>query len=77
MATAEDVALWMQSELERRGELHQIDAVLEIETRFGDEFVYETERGSLAVDRKVLRAFRKLTEDTVVWMRRDRCWIKR
>jgi hypothetical protein len=77
MASVEDVARWMQSEIERTGDLHQIDAVYEIESRFGTEFVYENERGNLAIDRKVLRAFRKLTEDTVVWMRMERCWVKR
>jgi len=49
MASVEDVARWMQSEIERTGDLHQIDAVQEIESRFGTEFVYESERGDLSI----------------------------
>ena len=77
MATTEDVARWMQGKMERDGNLYQIDAAHDIEAEFGREFVYENERGNLAIERRVLRAFRKLTEDTVVWMRWKRCWTKR
>ena len=77
MASTEDVARWMQSEIERTGELYQIDAVAEIEFKFGPEFVYENEPANPAIDRRILRAFRKLTEDSVVWRRGDRCWAKR
>jgi hypothetical protein len=66
LATAEEVARWMQSELERKGDLYKADAARGIESEFGEGFVYENQRGNLAIDRKVLRAFRKLTEDTVV-----------
>jgi hypothetical protein len=77
VATVKDVARWMQSEMERKGDLYQADAARDIESEFGKEFVYENERGNLAIDRRVLRAFRRLTEDTVVWMRWGRCWVKR
>ena len=77
MATVKDVARWMQNELERKGDLYQADAARDIESEFGKEFVYENERGNLAIDRRVLRAFRRLTEDTVVWMRWRRCWVRR
>jgi hypothetical protein len=48
------------------GDLYEAGAARGIESEFGEGFVYENQRGNLAIDRKVLRAFRKLTEDTVV-----------
>ncbi len=77
MATVEDVARWMQEELEKSGELDQADAVHEIEVRFGEEFAYINENGNPAIDRKVLKAFRKLNEDVVVWDRYHLRWRKR
>lgn len=77
MATVKEVAWWMRDEMERKGDLYQTDAARGIESEFGKEFVYKNERSNLAIDRRVLREFRKLTEDTVVWMRWERCWVKR
>ena len=75
--TPEDVAQWMLDELEKAGYLYQWEAVLEIQSRFGDEFTYLNESGNFAIDRRVFRAFRNLTEDTVVWRRTEGCWVKR
>jgi hypothetical protein len=72
--TPQDVAAWMLEEVNREGQLYQSEAVDEIEGRFGDEFVYENDNGNPAIARKVLAAFRKLTEETVVWDRWDFCW---
>lgn len=32
------------------------------------------DNGSLAIDKRVLREFRNLIEDTVVWVRGERYW---
>jgi hypothetical protein len=75
--TPEAVAKWMLSQLEREGWLYQEDAVGQIGERFGAEFTYLNDGGNPAIDRRVLRAFRKLTDDKVVWDRSDRCWRRR
>ena len=78
MTTPADVARWMLEEFERQdGYLAQTDAVYTIERKFGAAFVYNNENGSLAIDRKVLNAFRKLTAETVVWERGERAWRRR
>lgn len=75
--SSEAVATWMQGEIEREGDLYQDVAVVEIGNKFGNEFTYENESGNLAISRSVLAAFRKLTNDTVVWERGERRWRKR
>ena len=77
MTTPEDVARWMLDELEKAGYLYQWEAILEIQSRFGDDFTYLNESGNFAIDRRVLRAFSNLTEDTVVWRRTQHCWARR
>ena len=77
MNTPEDVAQWLLDELEKTGKLYQWAAILEIQSRFGDDFVYLNESGNFAIDRRVLRAFRSRTEDTVVWRRTECCWARR
>jgi hypothetical protein len=76
-STPEDIAEWMVTALERDKFLHQETAVYEIAQRFGDEFTYVNQNGNLAIDRRVLTAFRKLTEKTVVWEKGERLWRKR
>jgi hypothetical protein len=75
--TPEDVAQWMIDELEKTGQLYQWEAILEIQSRFGDDFTYLNESGNFAIDRRVLRAFRTGAEDTVVWRRTEGCWATR
>lgn len=75
--TAESVARWMLSEIEKHGELYQASAVADISGTFGDDFTTENDRGNMAIAKPVLAAFRKLTSDTVVWDRNERMWRKR
>jgi hypothetical protein len=51
--------------------------VYEIADKFGEEFTYQNENGNRAIDRAVLKAFRALTEDTVIWERGQRMWRRR
>jgi hypothetical protein len=77
ITTPEDVARWMLDELEKAGYLYQWEAVYKIQSRFGADFTYLNESGNFAIDRRVLRAFHNLTQDTVVWRRTEGCWVKR
>ena len=75
--TPGDVALWMDEELERTGSLLQADAVAGIEREFGPGFIYKNESVNPAIDKRVLRDFRELTESNVVWDRWTREWRHR
>lgn len=75
--TPEVVAEWMLEKIEQEEYLYQENAAQEILERFGSEFTYENENGNLAIDKRVLRVFRKLSETAVVWDRWDRMWRKR
>jgi hypothetical protein len=77
MATAQEVAQWMLDEVMGKGELEQEAAVSDIALKFGNEFTYDNENGNLAIRRDVLAAFRRLTENSVVWDRENRLWRKR
>ncbi|MEX1142038.1 MAG: hypothetical protein WD399_09100 [Thermoleophilaceae bacterium] len=74
--TAADVARWMVSELDRQAHLYQEEVVWGIQEKFGGDFVYYNEGGNLAISKKVLTEFHKLTPD-VVWERGERLWRKR
>jgi hypothetical protein len=72
--SASDVARWMRDEIHRERELYQEEAAYHIQETFGEDFVYINENGNLAIDKAVLREFRKLTERSVVWVRSERYW---
>lgn len=76
-SSPESVARWMLAEVEREHELYQETAVYEIEQKFGQEFVYENENGNPAIGKDVLKIFRKISGDVVVWERGGRLWRKR
>jgi hypothetical protein len=60
MPTARDVAEWMLQEVIFR-ELDQDYAAHNIQRIFGGEFVYENANGNWAINRNVLKEFRKIT----------------
>ena len=68
MATPKEVAHWMLAQLDEHDELLQVEAVAEIQRLFGPEFIYVGTNGEMAIDRRVLYQFRKLSEGTVVWV---------
>lgn len=77
-ATADTVARWMLSELEKQnGVLNQDDAAGQVADRFGGHFIYDNKAGNPAINREVLAAFRKLTGDSVVWSSGERLWRRR
>ena len=48
-----------------------------IEREFGPGFIYKNESGNPAIDKRVLREFRELTESNVVWDRLAFAWRHR
>jgi hypothetical protein len=76
MASVQEIATWMATEVETKGELYQEEAACEIEHRFGSEFVYENDNGNSAISREVLKEFRKLTPN-VIWDASERYWRER
>lgn len=75
--TADSVAQWMAERVLKEGILSQQQAAYEIIGQFGEEFTYLNEKGNLAIRRDVLRQFRSMTEDSVVWNRGQRMWRTR
>lgn len=67
-------AAWMAEQVKLNRELHQIDAVADVERLFGKTCVRENDAGNPAFSPAVLAAFRKLTGDCVVWEARERYW---
>lgn len=72
--TPKDVAEFMITKLEESNYLYQEYIAHDIDTDFGGDFTYINENGNLAIDNKVLTAFRQLTEGKVVWDRREKAW---
>ncbi|GLS42924.1 DUF6953 family protein [Methylobacterium brachythecii] len=74
---AADVAIYMVNQLDRKKYLYQEEVVDEIVRLFGRPHYYENEAGNHAISKEVLKEFRKLTNDNVVWERGERCWRRR
>jgi hypothetical protein len=75
--TIDDIAAWMMSEIEKHQILYQQEAATEIADRFGAEFTPENENGNPSIRKDVLKAFRELSGDSVVWVRSEFCWRSR
>lgn len=68
------VAQWMLLQIECEDCIYQ-DEVVDHIIRAGDEdMLIENADGNLVLGKEVLAAFRKLTPDTVVWVKPDRYW---
>jgi hypothetical protein len=76
-ATPEAIAQWMADRLQQQDRLYQRKTVHEIAEKFGDEFTYRNKNGNLAIDQRILKAFRSASGDTVVWSRWGYFWRKR
>jgi hypothetical protein len=72
-----DVAQWMLDTIKERGELSQSNAYYEINKLFGRDFTTVTNSGSSSIKSGVLTAFKKISEDEVIWERGDKKWRKR
>jgi len=77
MAITKDVAQWLFDTVLDKKHLEQEVAVYNIKDEFGDDFVYTNDNGNLAIEKKVLNAFNKLSGDKVVWSRGEKAWMPR
>lgn len=75
--TDDAVAKWMIEQIGEKRPLYQDHAAWEIKKRFGDAFVYDNENGNPAIQQSVLKKFRGLSGDGIVWSRGERCWRER
>lgn len=75
--TARDVAHWMKAEIDQCGYLEQEYAASHIGWSFGERFTRINDNGNMAIATEVLKEFRKLTELTVVWVKREKLWRRR
>lgn len=71
---AEDVALWMLTELEKDGCIYQDDVVDFIIKSKNETLLRENSEGNQVLNRTVLNKFKKLTELNVVWVSSDFYW---
>ncbi|EOW9291630.1 hypothetical protein JG626_10525 [Vibrio cholerae] len=71
---ANDVARWMQAQLELEGCLYQDDVVdMLVKNKFEDH-LRENADGNQVLDKQVLDEFRKLNAETVVWVVSGMYW---
>lgn len=77
MATALEAAQWMLERISSNGFLDQEEAVYAIHDKFGEEFTYINDNGNLAIAKPVLKEFKRLSGDGIVWVRGDRQWRNR
>ena len=75
--TVKEIAKWMYERLQKEKYLYQDVVVYDIDTKFGRDFTYINDNGNLAIGRNVLKEFKSLTVDAVVWDRSERCWRMR
>lgn len=71
---AKEMAAWMLARVESERCLYQVDAVDYLLRIGADELLRINVAGNEVLDNKVLDAFRILTENTVVWVTRERYW---
>ncbi|MBK3639448.1 hypothetical protein [Streptomyces sp. MBT33] len=73
---AQAAAQWMLAQItdSRSHELFQSDAAEHIRKNFAEGLTYTNDNGNLAVDKRVLKAFREISEGTVIWERGARYW---
>lgn len=71
---AGQVADWMLKELEAHDCIYQDDVVDYLVRGKAENLLRENSDGNLVVGRRLLEAFKNLTETTVVWVKPDRYW---
>lgn len=72
--TPEIAADWIVAQIRRDGCVYQDDVVDYLVKAKQEHLLKENADGNLAVGQKVLAAFLKATETTVVWVKPDRYW---
>jgi len=77
--TAVKIARWMNSIVEKKGELKQKTVTFNLvyKATGGRKFVHKNNNGNWAINEDVLEEFNKLNAETVVWSFSKRLWRKR
>lgn len=70
----EDVVQWMLANLDKDGCLYQEDVVDYLVKNDLMDLLKENPDGNLVLELSVNSAFKKKTEDNVVWVKPDRYW---
>lgn len=70
----QSVAIWMQSILDAEGCLYQDDVVDFLVKNQKEELLRENNEGNLVIGKPLLNAFKKLNENSVVWVKPDKYW---
>ncbi len=69
------VVNYIVEEIKTKGYVYQENLVQDINTKFGEEFTYINLNGNLAIDKKVLKEFKKQKEiHSIEWDKSGRCW---
>lgn len=68
------VAKWMLAQIEREACIYQDDVVDYLVKASREDLLIENADGNQVLGKGVLTAFRKLTPDSVVWVKPDRYW---
>jgi len=71
---ADSVADWMLAQIQREACIYQDDVVDHLVKAKREDLLTENADGNQVIGKGVLAAFRKLTPDTVVWVKPDRYW---
>jgi hypothetical protein len=72
--SANDVAEWMLKEVKSAGILYQEEAVQQILTNFGEEFIYVNDNGNQSLSKDVKKIFKKLHGGRAAWDRDGFFW---
>ncbi|MGK9261191.1 hypothetical protein KXS15_09530 [Sinorhizobium meliloti] len=75
--SARDVAQWMVDQMGTSARLYQETIVRKIKKHWGDDYVYKNQNGNLAISKEVLKEFKALTEESLVWERGERAWRRK
>lgn len=71
------VADWMLAQIQQEACVYQDDVVDYLVKAKREDLLTENTDGNQVIGKAVLAAFRKLTPDTVVWVKPDRYWRHR
>jgi hypothetical protein len=72
--TPKEAAEYMVAQMGDGHWLYQEQIVYQIQRDCGTEHVYTNEAGNLAISRKVLKEFKKLTDGLLKWERGEKAW---
>ena len=75
--TAKEVAIWLANEIKRCGAMERSRATQKIEDRFDKSFLTLSEGGQKLIKEQVLRHFRVIKHDSIVWNEGRQAWVSK